>query len=408
MAMTIAILALTLLAFGLMWLPRLYRSRTWRAMVTPLASIIGSGFLILGPLLQASYGKFAPLVMAALCVVAWSFGGAIRYTIAARAAPAKGAQQAGGAGESSALVAHLDRLSEAVLGFAYIISVAYYLNLFGAFGTRLIWPDNPEAAPLLTSAVFVLILAVGWLRGFSSLEWMEYLSVSIKLAIIAGLLLGLAIFFSEKAAAGALFFLPAQTSGWAALTLAFGLLVTVQGFETSRYLGEEYSAEERVRSMRWAQIFSSLIYMIYTILLAYSFAALSLPIEETAIIDLMGQVAPILPIMLVIAALAAQFSAAVADTAGAGGLAHELSRRRLPPRWAYLLLVAAGLGLTWSTDLFQIIAYASRAFAAYYALQNAIAMFEARARGDNLRAALFGALSILALLIVLFGQAAEA
>ncbi len=395
--MDTAILVITLAAFAALWLPSLRTSRTWRAMVTPLASIIGSGFLILGPLLQASYGKYAPLVMIALCLVAWAFGAAIRFSITERARAAAPGR----------LVSQLDRASEVVLGLAYIISVAYYLNLFGAFGTRLIWPDSPDAAPLLTSAIFLLILVVGWLWGFKSLERMEYLSVSIKLAIIAGLVVGLGFFFTDKVTTDSLILLPAKINGWAALTLAFGLLVTVQGFETSRYLGEEYSAEERVRSMRWAQVFSTLIYLTYTLLLAYSFAALALPIKETAIIDLMAQVAPVLPIMLVVAALAAQFSAAVADTAGAGGLADELSNHRLSPRWAYLLLVGAGLTLTWTTDIFQIIAIASRAFAAYYALQNAIATLEARARGRNAQAAFFAALTVLAVLITLFGTAAE-
>ncbi|MEK9751843.1 MAG: hypothetical protein VW338_01335 [Rhodospirillaceae bacterium] len=37
---------------------------------------------------------------------------------------------------------------------------------------------------------------------------------------------------------------------WRAMTLGFGLIVTVQGFETSRYLGDEYDATTRNRSMR--------------------------------------------------------------------------------------------------------------------------------------------------------------
>ncbi|HHL21160.1 MAG TPA: hypothetical protein ENJ52_06490 [Aliiroseovarius sp.] len=392
-----AVLAAVVVTAALMLSPNLRKMRTWRAMVTPLASIIGSGFLILGPLLQASYGAWAPAIMAILCLTAWAFGGAIRENIAARAARP----------DPAPAVARLDRASEVVLAFAYVISVAYYLNLFGAFGTRLIWPDSPDAAKWLTSAVFLVILAVGWLRGFKSLERMEYLSVTLKLAIIAGLLVGLAAWFWGKLDSGALVVLPTEETGWSAVFLAFGLLVTVQGFETSRYLGEEYSPAERIRSMRWAQIFSTLIYMVYTAMLAFSFAALALPIKETAIIDLMGQVSRLLPILLVIAALAAQFSAAVADTAGAGGLTDELTRHRLAPRHAYAVLVGLGLFLTWSVDIFEIIAYASRAFAAYYALQNAIAMLEARQSGKRGRAAGYLALTALALAIVVFGKPAE-
>ena len=392
-----AVLAAVVVTAALMLSPNLRKMRTWRAMVTPLASIIGSGFLILGPLLQASYGAWAPAIMAILCLTAWAFGGAIRENIAARAARP----------DPAPAVARLDRASEVVLAFAYVISVAYYLNLFGAFGTRLIWPDSPDAAKWLTSAVFLVILAVGWLRGFKSLERMEYLSVTLKLAIIAGLLVGLAAWFWGKLDSGALVVLPTEETGWSAVFLAFGLLVTVQGFETSRYLGEEYSPAERIRSMRWAQIFSTLIYLAYTAMLAFSFAALTLPIKETAIIDLMGQVSRLLPVLLVIAALAAQFSAAVADTAGAGGLTDELTRHRLAPRHAYAVLVGLGLFLTWSVDIFEIIAYASRAFAAYYALQNAIAMLEARQSGKRGRAAGYLALTALALAIVVFGKPAE-
>ncbi len=392
-----AILGMAGLSGTAMLWPRLRRKRLWRAMVTPLASIIGSGFLILGPLLAAAYGWLAPLVMAGLCLAAWAFGAAIRANIAARAARPVPAP----------LVARLDRASELVLGFAYVISVAYYLNLFGAFGTRLIWPDNPEAARGLTSAVFVLILAVGWRRGFGSLERLEYLAVTLKLAIIAGLLLGLGVHFQARMAADGPLFPPAAERGWPALTLAFGLLVTVQGFETSRYLGAAYCAAERIRSMRWAQALAALIYLSYTTMLTFGLASPARPIAETAIIDLMERVAPVLPGLLVGAALAAQLSAAIADTAGAGGLSEELTRRRLPARQAYLGLVLSGLVLTWSANVFEIIAWASRAFAAYYALQSAIAMLEARAGARHARALGFGALTVLALVIVVFSSPAE-
>jgi hypothetical protein len=41
----------------LIW-PRVANSIVWRATITPLASIIGSGFLVLGPILGVSYGGY--------------------------------------------------------------------------------------------------------------------------------------------------------------------------------------------------------------------------------------------------------------------------------------------------------------------------------------------------------------
>ena len=124
--------------------------------------------------------------------------------------------------------------------------------------------------------------------------------------------------------------------------------------------------------------------------------------------DMMAVVAPILPLFLVAAALSAQFSAAVADTSGSGGLVAELTRGRVSQRGGYALLVAAGLALTWTADVFQIISFASRAFAGYYALQAFIAAVSARRRGRKPLAAAFALLGLLGVAIVVFGRAIAA
>jgi hypothetical protein len=185
------------------------------------------------------------------------------------------------------------------------------------------------------------------------------------------------------------------------------LIVTVQGFETSRYLGDDYDAQTRIKSMRLAQIISTAIYMLYILLLAYAFTPGTLKLDETSIIDMMQIVAPILPVLLVGAALSAQFSAAVADTSGCGGLIAEVSKNRIPPRLAYAVLVAAGLFLTWTSNIFEIISYASRAFAAYYALQATIAALSAWRCRDMQRLLVFAPLVLLGVAIAVFGQAVE-
>ena len=180
--------------------------------------------------------------------------------------------------------------------------------------------------------------------------------------------------------------------------------MTVQGFETSRYLGANYPAAVRIRSMRIAQVVSSAIYMFYIVLLAYAFRPADVALTETAIIDMMAIVAPVLPLLLVAAALSAQFSAAVADTSGSGGLIAELTGGKISPRQAYALLVASGLALTWFANIFEIIAYASRAFALYYAIQAAIAAIGARRAMPR---AGYTALAVLGLAITLLGRSVE-
>jgi len=396
--LNLAIILTVLITALLLWSPKIQRSVTWRAMTTPLASIIGSGFLVLGPILDAAYGKYAPLVMALLCVGAYLYGAAIRYNMAVIGTTAASA---------NVLSETLETAASWSLGFAYFISVAYYLNLFGAFGVSLTSVSDPLHAKLLTSAVFIVILFVGWTRGFKSLEDMEYVSVTAKLAIIAGLLIGMTVYFLDKAAGRELIFNPPVQTGLSAVTLAFGLIVTVQGFETSRYLGADYDSKTRIRSMQWSQWVSAAIYMTYILLLAYVFERGELKLTETAIVDMMAVVAPILPVLLVAAALAAQFSAAVADTSGSGGLIAELTGNRLSPRMAYALLTCVGLFLTWSADVFEIISYASRAFALYYTLQALIAARTSWTQQDRYRSVGFIVLAGLGVLIVAFGQSVE-
>jgi hypothetical protein len=388
------ILAATLIAAGILLHPRLARLPLWHAAVTPLASIIGSGFLVLGPILNQGWGGYAPAVMAALCAGAWAFGAAIRCNIAHRVDKPRPEEET-----------RLETVASWTLAFAYVISVAYYLNLFGAFGVSLTPLDSPLAARLLTTLMFLVILAVGWLKGFAALEKVEQVTVGIKLAVIAGLLAGLTGYFVIQTRAQALMFTPAHLSLWQSLTLGFGLIVTVQGFETSRYLSQAYDAPTRITSMRWAQIIASIIYMIYIVLLTYAFPPAQGDLSETAIIAMMAVVAPILPALLVAAALSAQFSAAIADTSGAGGLVAELTRRRISQRQAYAVLVAAGIALTWTANVFQIISYASRAFALYYAIQSAIAATHTDLPAPKRLG--FAALAVLGVAITLLGTSVE-
>lgn len=389
----------TVLAGGILLLPKVANCRIWRAAITPLASIIGSGFLVLGPILYGSFGLYAPAIMAVLCAVAWCFGAAIRTNILALADSTR---------TRGAVQNRLETVASWALAFAYIISTAYYLNLLGAFAVSMTTLDEPVNARLITSGVFVIILIVGWTRGFHALERMEQISVGLKLSIIAGLLVGLGWYFVEKLATAELFANPATVGGWQAAALTAGLLVTVQGFETSRYLGDEYDAQTRVRSMRLAQWISAAIYMLYILLLSYVFAPAALALSETAIIDLMGVVAPILPLLLITAAISAQFSAAVADTGGSGGLLHELTGGRISLRAGYLVLVVTGLALTWTMSVFEIISYASRAFALYYAIQAFLAARSLQTAGHNrCKAAAFAGLGLLGLAITLFGAPVE-
>ncbi len=376
--------------------PRLLRSQRWQATVTPLASIIGSGFLVVGPILATIAGTSAWAAMGALCAVAYLFGAAVRENIL-NVEPQLGYG-------ASQTVAGLERASETALSFAYFVSVAYYLNLFAAFGLRLGDIADPIVVRVGATAVIAAIGVVGLLGGLDALERLEIGAVGLKLCVIGGLFA--ALILSDAMALGEGSFTwqaPFHAHRMEELRVLLGLVILVQGFETSRYLGATYDATTRVRTMRYAQWISAGVYMVF-ILTITPFFGVEPPLEhgETAIIDMLRPIGSALAPMVILAALASQLSAAVADTNGAGGLLSEASRRRLRVNTGNVITAAAAIAITWTADIYQIITCASKMFVIYYGLQSMQATLSAWRRGSPGKALLFLLAVLIALGIVLF------
>jgi hypothetical protein len=122
-------------------------------------------------------------------------------------------------------------------------------------------------------------------------------------------------------------------------------------------------------------------------------------------------VAAVLPVLLSIAAIGSQFSAAVADTEGCGGLVGDITHGKLPVKYSYLLILLVTVFITWETNVNQIIAYASRAFALYYMLQCVVAFIVAWKSKDlprrAVRMASFAFLAVICLLVFTLGLPSE-
>jgi hypothetical protein len=393
------LLVAVVLLIGRILLSRRVRdNRAWRATITPLASIIGSGFLVIVPLLANAVGGHAPAAMAVVVTFAFLVGSAIRYNIRYAEPLLENS------GTETRLLTRLDRASGIALGFSYMISVTFYLRLLASFATHGLGAETAVLEQVITSAILASIAIAGWIRGLSFLERLEQYSVSIKLAIIAALIVAWGVYDVSHIDDLRLAVAPiSHLDGWQVARLLAGLLIVVQGFETSRYLGDEYNGELRIVTMRRAQVVTGLIYVLFVLLTLPTFQFMGDRVDETTIIDLSKIVATVLPPMLVVAALMSQFSAAVADTVGAGGLFFQSIGKRfaMKARVGYALVAVFGITLVWTTDIFQIIALASRSFALYYALQCAVAALTARRSASGSRRLLlvigFGLLAVLLL-----------
>ena len=395
-----AVIIFVALALGgyLAFSRRLAASSNWKATVTPLASIMGSGFLVSAPLLGGLVGNLALVCMALLLVLAYLVGGAIRFNI-------RHFEPIENKGRGPAQeIAFLSRI---VLAAAYFISVTYYLELLAAFSLKTVGVQSPLAANAITTVLLVVIGGIGMWRGLKQLEAVEKYAVALNLGMIGALLVSLAIYNVSLLINGewALASISSEID-FQDLRVLLGLLIVVQGFETSRYLGDEHPPEQRIATMRTAQLVSMVIYLLFIGLATVLFHD-GLGSDVTAIIGMTKPVAVVLPILLAVAAIGSQFSAAVADNAGAGGLIEAITHRKLPVRYAYLLILLVTVALTWETNVNEIIAYASRAFALYYTLQCVVALVVALQKKElkqrTVRLVLFGALAVICLLVFVMG-----
>jgi len=368
--LNIVLVIIAVIVLLLMYQPRLTKSKSWHATLTPLSSIIGSGFLIIAPLLASVVGEYSPVAVTGIVVLAYAIGGVIRFNIIH-------AESLLHDRKIHPLMCKIDLFANTVLSFAYVTAVAFYLSLLSSFLLIYIgFGDSPNLERLMTTIIIVFIATTGFIRGLGGLEKLEAYSMSLQLSIVAALLIGIFVYdFNFIQSEQALSFDVKDRNLITKVFMLSGILLVVQGFETSRFLGEKYNAEIRVRTMRRAQLISGALYVVSVIALMPIVQHLNLAnIQIAEIVAATGLAATVLPLMLIVAAIMSQFSAAVADTVGAGCLASESSNEKLSANKGYLVVSTLAIILVWTADLLEIISFASRAFAVYYLLQCIVAL----------------------------------
>ncbi|MEE9607350.1 MAG: hypothetical protein V3U03_06380 [Myxococcota bacterium] len=358
--------------------------RVFAATATPLASIFGSGFLVIVPILNGAVGPYSVVAMAGVCALAYAVGSVIRFNI-------RHAEPLLRAGTAPHAALRFERIADLALVLAYGISVCLYINILSAFLLGGLGIDNPLNEHLLTVSVIASIGVIGRFRGLDMLQFLERWALRITLLIIVALLVGFGAFGWGAAQAGSLQWPALPDHGaWSVLTIVAGTLIVVQGFETSRYLGEEFDAETRIRSCRLSQIVSTSVYLVFVALATPLMHFLGDKVEDNALIMLAAKASYLLPVPLVLAAVLSQFSAAVADTIAGGGNMAEATKQQVDARHAYLLICGLAAVVAFAPTL-TIVALASRAFAFYYMLQCLVAIHVAKSRARKLAMGLLAA-----------------
>jgi hypothetical protein len=289
------------------------RKELRHARSTPLASIFGSGFLVIVPILNAAVGPYALFAMAGVCAVAYAVGSVIRFNI-------RHVEPILADGTISARAARYERTSNLALVLAYAISVCLYIHILAAFLLGGLGINTPRRENLVTVIVVAAIGALGRFRGLDMLLVMERWALRVTAVLMLALIVGFAAFDWRAFTSHTLEWPAVPTQGlWNVLTILGGTLIVVQGFETSRYLGSEFDREMRVRSCRSSQIVSTTIYLLFVAVATPLMHFLSSQVEDNGLLVLTAKASVLLTAPLVIAAVMSQFSAAVADVVAGGG-----------------------------------------------------------------------------------------
>jgi hypothetical protein len=335
---------------------------------TPLSSIFGSGFLIIVPILAGAVGTYSVLAMAAVCVLAYAVGSVIRYNIN-HVEPVL-------ADKPSEMTLSMERASDLALILAYVISVCLYLHILSAFVLGGFHADTELNENLLTTAVIAIILVIALTKGLEGLAGLEKWGLYVTLLIIVLLIAGFAYYdwTAWWSASGIVQFRAQSHTPWEVLTIVAGTLIVVQGFETTRYLGDEYDAGTRVSASRWSQIVSTAVYLVFITVAMPLVHTLNGHYGDNSLIKLAAVASAALVAPLVIAAALSQFSAAVADTLAGTGNMEETTNHHLKARFGTIFVASGATALTWSASTLEIVAIASRAFAFYYMLQCLVAI----------------------------------
>ena len=350
------------------------------------------------PVLERTFGSLSVLGAIGVCALAWLVGTAVRHCV-------RVVEPLAEAGTLDTVTRRIDRSADAVIVVAYVISVALYLRIMAQYVVAYATGGTGQLAErIIACAAVVLIIGIGVLHGFTGLDRLDRVSLLAVLVLTTVLGVTLAVDDGRALLGDGLRLPPVPGLGLGSVLLVLGgIVITVQGFETVRYLGDQFDAETRVWASRIAQLVAASIYV--------GFVAVATPVmglgtpagADNTLLDITGRVAPLLALPLALSAVLSQFSAGIADTVAADGNLRKLSgwMRGLRP---YLASGMAAIILAATVPTYTIVAVASRAFAAYYALQAVLAL---RTSHGPSRKLAYGALAVLMTAIAVLAQPAS-
>lgn len=361
------IVIVTLLALSLvLYSSRIQKSERYQATVVPLANIMDIGFVAMTPIIVHITGVFSPLTMLGLCVLGLVMGGVMRYNIR-NFEPVMG---------EKGLLRDISNVAKWALIVASLVNVAYYLQLMGS---AIIFPFNVGDGQTLVTIIavgsLVALGAVGYFYGLDRLNERGNRITAFNLAAVTAIIVGFLAYNVVIAVQGDWSlrpYNPPRTTQ--SLRQILGFFALVQGFEASRYLTEEYSAARRIRTMRSAQIISTVAFVLFPASALLLFSQVFPQPTPEAVLEIAQVASPVLPWLALLLAIGSQSSASINAIASRSDVLVEVSNKRIPRRYTFPLLSVGAIVIVLVTDVLTAVAMASRVFAVFFAIQCLMAL----------------------------------
>ncbi|KAB1192712.1 hypothetical protein GJR96_04350 [Haloferax sp. MBLA0076] len=397
------VVVVTLLGLSaVLYSSRVQNSEQYQATVVPLANIMDIGFVAMTPIIVFIIGLESPLIMFGLCALGYTMGWVMRYNIR------KYEPIAGGKGA----LHNVARLGQASLLVASLVNVAYYLQLMGGVIVLLIAvPLGISLDPGVSQGSGIAVLSlvalglIGLTRGLDQLNNLGEKTTAFNLAAITAIIVGFLAYNVDAVLAGS-WALPNYNPpvGTEGLRKILGLFAIVQGFEASRYIGSQYSADLRIKTMRIAQIIATIAFVLFPLTALLLFADYRPDTADPISVVLIATVAsPILPWLILLLAVGSQASAAVNAISSRSAVLLELTEGGVEQRFTYPILAIGAIAVVLVTDVLSAVAIASRVFAAFFTIQCVIALVMASRNNQWTRFVGIGLVGLAMLTIAIFG-----
>lgn len=360
----VAVGAALVVIAGLAWVlyrPRVQQSVRYQATVVPLANIMDVGFIVMSPAIVLLAGFAAPLVMLGICLLAIATGFAISYNIRNQE-PLEGTKDS---------VNSIARFSQWALLAASVVNISYYTLLLI---TLVLWPLGAYSGGALAvwGTVYLTVIGlIGWFGGINWLNRQADRTTAFNLAAVIGVVVAFVFYNIQEWLGGRWEIGSTEVSVTTDdVRKIIGLFAIVQGFEAARYIGNRFSAEQRISSMRLAQYISSVVFVVLVASIIVVFLPPLAKLDGTAIFVASDLVGPTLPWIVLLAAIGSQTSAILGATSSRSDMIVAAGVGR---KWTFPIILVPTIALFLLTDVTEAVALASRVFAFYFLLQVLIA-----------------------------------